>query len=224
MATITAERALPADALFDAIGPAYEAAFAGLETQLASIEWIKKQIQSHKPAKIVDIGCGTGKPVCSELAASGHDVLGIDVSENMLRAAREHVPNARFENVDLRHYNPGAASMDVVTVYFSFLTDLTKDEIRGKIRDVYSWLKPGGVFVYITVPMDCENLEVKWMGRLARVSNFDADATLDVIKDAGFEVVHSDVSKFLPKAVEAGICSADEVWEETHLTVYAKKP
>ena len=84
-----------AEEVFDDISPAYESAFAGLPTQAASIEWVLTQLENKKPARCLDIGCGTGRPVCSELAKAGHSVLGIDVSGVMIADAQKKVPNAK---------------------------------------------------------------------------------------------------------------------------------
>ncbi len=73
--------------LFDSIGPAYEIAFAGLQPQLDSINWILHQIRDQRPANVLDLGCGTGRPVCSAFADAGQDVLGVDISGIMLSDA-----------------------------------------------------------------------------------------------------------------------------------------
>lgn len=45
-------------------------------------------------AAILDIGCGSGWPVATTLAAAGHRVAGIDPSPTLLAAFRRAVPNA----------------------------------------------------------------------------------------------------------------------------------
>lgn len=87
--------------LFDSIGPASETAFANLRPQVESIEWIMQQIQDRKPAKVLDLGCGTGRPVCFAFADAGHDVLGVDVSGVILSDARAKVSKAAFMKADV---------------------------------------------------------------------------------------------------------------------------
>ena len=214
---------LSAEEVFDDIGPAYESAFAGLPTQAASIRWVISELESRKPAECLDIGCGTGRPVCHELAKAGHNVLGIDISTAMIEDARKKVPDARFQKIDLLEYNPDPASFDAITVYFSMIASVTQNQIRQNIKNIYDWLKPGGVFVFGTVPVAGNNLEIKWMGRPVTVSSLEAGEAVDWIQRVGFEVVYHDVSAFTPKAVQASICKEEDVWEEPHLFVYAKK-
>jgi ubiquinone/menaquinone biosynthesis C-methylase UbiE len=207
---------------FDSIGPAYESAFASCEPQAASIQWLLAQLP-NSGCKILDIGCGTGRPVCSTLADAGHDVFGIDVSDGMLQAARSNVKNARFEQIDYRNFEAEKESFDAITVYFSFIAGVTQDDIRDAFKKIYGWLKPGGIFVFATVPVAGNNLEIKWMGRPVVVSSLTAEESVAAIKEAGFEVLDEKQSVFTPKAADAGICKDEDVWEEPHVFVYAKK-
>jgi SAM-dependent methyltransferase len=218
--------ALSAVELFDDVGPAYEKAFADLPEQDASIEWLLSELAAScagGAGQVLDIGCGTGRPVCSRLAAAGHAVLGIDISSEMIKAAREHVSQATFEQVDVRDFQSAPGRFDAVTAYFSLIAGLSQDEIRQTVQRVHAWLKPGGSFILATVPVPVNNIELKWMGRTGVVSSLARDDFVAWIRHVGFDVVHDQDSTFLPKAVEAGICGPDDVWEESHLFVYAKK-
>lgn len=222
------EAHLPAEQLFDDVGAAYEDAFAGLATQAAAISWLVDSLAAAgvKPAKIVDLGCGTGKPTVSTLADAGHDVLGIDISGAMIAAAKARVPNAAFEQADMRGYFAATPkeSLDAATVFFSMIASVTQAEIKEFMASIYGLLKPGGFFVFATVPIAADSIQIKWMGRPVQVSSLSAEEGVEAVKAAGFEVVEHAVSAFTPKAEAAGICSQDEVWEEPHLFVYAKKP
>lgn len=212
-----------AEAVFDSVGPAYESAFAGLESQAASLEWLKTRLTSKKPAKCLDIGCGTGRPVCSELAAAGYDVTGIDISGVMIEDAREKVPDAKFEKMNVKDFNAAPGSFDAITVYFSMIAGFTQNQICECIQRIYTWLKSDGVFVFATVPVAGNNLEIRWMGRQVVVSSLGRDEAVARIKEVGFQVEYSAVSTFTPKAAQAGICEESDVWEESHLFVYATK-
>ena len=216
-----------AEALFDKLNVNYEEAFDGVAGQHNSINWVLSELEAAgiKPAKIVDIGCGTGRPVCERFAAAGHDVLGVDLSSGMIEAARERVPMAKFEKCDVREFNPPAGSYDVVTVFFSLIAGVTQADIRATIARIYGFIKPGGLFVFATVPLDAENADIMWMGQPVRVSSISTDDVLLTIKKAGFEVASQEESKFKPeKAVDVGLCGPEDVWEEDHIFVYAKRP
>ena len=41
---------------------------------------------------------------------------------------------------------------------------MPQDQIREMIRKIYKWLKPGGLFVFGTVPADVEHVLAQWLG------------------------------------------------------------
>ena len=225
-ATTTAPATHNPIVLWDSIGPAYEDAFHGLRTQLTSIDWILSELEksSIEKARTLDIGCGTGRPVCSRLADAGHDAQGIDISPEMIKAAEQRVPNAKFLVADLTSWSPDGEEFDVITAYFSMIASLSQDQIKETIKRIYSWLKPGGLFVFATVPVEANNVEIKWMGRDVVVSGLSPESFGEWFRDVGFEVVKEEESKFTPKGIEAGLTkNSEDVWEEAHLFIYAKK-
>ncbi|KAK4443274.1 Demethylmenaquinone methyltransferase [Podospora aff. communis PSN243] len=213
------------EALFDEMSSKYEAAFSDLESQYDAINWVLSELEPLKPAKIVDVGCGPGKPVCSSFAEAGHDVLGTDISSGMLEEAQKNVPGAKFQKVNTLEFHPPDASFDAVVFMFSLLIDVTKDDIRAAIANMYRIVKPGGVFVYSTVAIEGEKVDIVWMGRPMNVSSLSPEEVVDTIKKVGFEVVKHEEVKYHPvRAPQVGICKEDEVWPEPLLWVYARKP
>ena len=142
----------------------------------------------------------------------------------MIEAARKNVPQASFDQKDIRNFEAADGSYDAITVYFSFLASVTQDDIRDFIKRIYRWLKPGGVFIFGTVWFAGNNVEVRWMGRPTVVSSLSAEDAVISVREAGFDVVKETQSWFTPKAVEAGICKAEDVWEEPHVFGYGRKP
>ena len=43
-------------------------------------------------AKILDLGCGSGRPIAAYLLQHGHQLTGVDSADSMLEMAREHFP------------------------------------------------------------------------------------------------------------------------------------
>jgi SAM-dependent methyltransferase len=65
------------------------------------------------PARALDAACGTGR-VTAQLAAAGHDVLGVDMTPEMLAIARARVPGARFAEGRLEQLPVEDGSFDLV--------------------------------------------------------------------------------------------------------------
>ena len=57
-------------------------------------------IGGFDPISVLDAGCGTGR-VSIELARRGIDVVGVDLDESMLAAARDKAPGIRWVTGDL---------------------------------------------------------------------------------------------------------------------------
>lgn len=202
----------------------YQDAFDRVPLQVRSTEWMISQLPSN--ARVLDVGCGTGKPVCEQLVNAGLDVTGFDITPKMIQIAKEQVPKGKFEVADGRSWVPPAGSepFDGVISCFAFLAAVTQDDIRNFFPRVYSWLRPGGVFVFGTLPFDMESVHIKWMSYDVVGSSLGMDEMFDAIWKAGFTIEKHELEKYLPKGAEVGICKPEEVWEEEHLFICCRKP
>lgn len=137
-----------AETMFDDIASRYESNFAhdiGLNNTL-------DQVLFMLPARsrILDIGCGTGRPVSFRMATAGHEVTGIDISQHMIDIASRQVPGARFEKTDMTIFEP-RTKYDAILAIFS-LFNLSKAQVVAMITKFGQWLRPGGIFVLGTIP------------------------------------------------------------------------
>ncbi|MGH2726676.1 MAG: class I SAM-dependent methyltransferase [Actinomycetota bacterium] len=98
----------------------------------------------------IEIGSGLGR-ICRALSERFDRVLGLDISEEMVRRARELVddPRITFEassGSDLRTVGDGAADLVLTFTVFQHIPDV--GVIEGYVREAGRVLKPGGVFVF----------------------------------------------------------------------------
>ena len=209
---------------FGELGSIYADAFDRIPAQVRSVEWMAAQL--CRGSKVLDVGCGTGRPACEILVNAELDVTGIDITPEVIEIAKSKVPNAKYEVADSRMWEPpnGEASFDGLVSYFAFIAGVGQADIRAFFHRAYNWLRPGGLFVFGTVPVVGENVAIKWLGKDVVVSGLSADHTIASIRDAGFRIEKSETEAYRPKAAEAGICKPEEVWEEEQFFVYAKKP
>lgn len=100
-------------------------------------------------AAALEIGCGMGR-ICLALSERFDQVIGYDISTEMLRKARDLVPD---ERVDFRLTEgsslPGTAdaSVDLVLTFTVFQHIPSVEVIRDYVREAGRVLRPGGVFV-----------------------------------------------------------------------------
>lgn len=90
--------------------------------------------------RTLDVGCGEGR-LARDLAALGHEVVGIDASPTMIAAAREAAPELELDVADAAALPFADASFGLVVAFMS-LQDI--DDLGGAIREAARVLAPGG--------------------------------------------------------------------------------
>ncbi len=113
-------------------------------------ELIDKLIKDYKPQskKILDYGCGTGKHAFI-LAQNGYDIVGLDISAEMLSMARkrcEDSPNVLFESYG---WLSNADKIDVCIAMFDVISYLNSNrEINEFFLKIKHILNPGGLIIF----------------------------------------------------------------------------
>ncbi len=111
---------------------------------------------------VVDLGCGSGRWVAA-LGDAGYDVLGVDLSPDMIRLARKRAPLARFVTGSL--LNTKLPACDAVTaigeiVNYQFDPKHSRAALTRLFRRVHAALRPGGLFVFDVAGPDRVPVEV----------------------------------------------------------------
>jgi SAM-dependent methyltransferase len=126
----------------------HDAGFGDLARDAAStvIELLKRQ--KIKSGLIADLGCGSGI-LAQRLTHAGFDVIGIDVSEAMLKIARRRAPKARFRRMSLFLFDlPSCVAVTAIGESINYLFDSdTSDQLTNFFGRVHRALVPGGIFV-----------------------------------------------------------------------------
>lgn len=131
-----------AEALFNSLGARYEAAF-GMDKELQRfIELVAKTIPPRSIT--LDVGCGTGKPVSHILASAGHEVYGIDISEEMVKIAKSQVPG-KFQVGDMKTYQPSILFDAVFAIRSLF--QMSPCDMCSMVMRFSQWIKVGGYVV-----------------------------------------------------------------------------
>ena len=65
---------------------------------IGECNFVEKEIEYNKATRILDIGCGTGRHSI-ELAKRGYTVVGIDLSESLLKRAKEKSSERKLQIV-----------------------------------------------------------------------------------------------------------------------------
>lgn len=114
------------------------------------------------PSLLLDLGCGTGS-FCIEMAQRGYDIIGIDLSTDMLSCAREKTEK---EGLDILYLNQDMSdfelygTVDAVVCLLDSINYITdKRDVKRMFKRVSNYLNPGGLFVFdINSPYKLENV------------------------------------------------------------------
>jgi SAM-dependent methyltransferase len=170
----------------------------------------------------LDIGCGEGR-LSRDLAALGHNVVGIDSSAKVVAAARELSPGLEFVEADAADLPIEDESADLAVAFMS-LMDI--DDMAGAVREAARVLDSGGRFLAAVVhpinsghELDREHPE----DRLVLAENyFDRRRYRDEIERDGlrmvFESVHWTLEDYFDAILGAGLCveALREIADPTH--------
>lgn len=69
--------------------------------------------------KVLDIGCGSGIPVCKYFADRGFVVTGLDFSKKQIELAKRNVPNATFFQRDMQDLKESEYTVDTVVCLYA---------------------------------------------------------------------------------------------------------
>lgn len=116
-------------------------------SDLRQIGFMLDKVHLRPGQKVLDIGCGNGKMVEYIADVCGVSGDGFDISAVAIEAARRRTAGKEdkltFHAGSINEMQYGEESFDAVlsvdTLYFA-------DDMKGIIREILHWLRPGGYF------------------------------------------------------------------------------
>ena len=98
---------------------------------------------------VLELGCGTGN-MTGRLKACGYDMIGLDISEEMLEIAqnREDADGILYLNQDMREFELYGTVAAVVSVCDTMNYITEPEDLEEVFRLVNNYLDPGGCFIF----------------------------------------------------------------------------
>jgi SAM-dependent methyltransferase len=116
--------------------------FNKIGARIEDIKMAFSYIKKTNP-KTIEIGFGSGRDA-KEIIKYTNDYLGIDLSSEMCKLARQSVPEANFKLADLETYQ-FPKKIDVIFAFASLLHS-DKNSVKDLLGRIYESLGPSGVF------------------------------------------------------------------------------
>jgi len=108
------------------------------------VAWAAGDLDLHPGALVLDLACGNGRHAAA-LAASGHGVVGIDLSRDLLAAAHARGDGVRYVRADMRRIPLRSGSIDATLSLFTsfgYFDDEADD--RRVLHEIARVTRPGG--------------------------------------------------------------------------------
>jgi SAM-dependent methyltransferase len=157
------------------------------------LEWVRDlDSRLRDGSDVLELGCGRGVPATRELARR-HRVTGVDISAVQVELARHHVPEASFVHADAVELEVAPASLDAIVALHLF-GHIPAREQPELIRNVGSWLRPGGFLLATVGAGDAqEDVDEDWLGAPMFFASLESDAYLVLLDQAGFELLRHEI-------------------------------
>lgn len=139
------------------------------------------EAQGAAPKLVLDLACGTGS-LTRILAKKGYDMIGVDISAEMLSVARQKDAGILFLQQDMRNFELYGTVDAIICACDSinYLADPT--DLEAVFRHVENYLNPGGLFIFDI------NTEYKYENILADNAFAHADDDAAYIWDNFYDV------------------------------------
>lgn len=135
---------------------------------------------------ILDLGCGAGEPIATDLAARGFAITGVDTSGPLLDRARSRLPAATFLEADMRTLALGRRFHGIVA-WDSFF-HLTPDDQRRMFRVFADHAEAQAALLFTSGPRAGEAIGM-FEGEPLYHASLDPDDYRALLDEAGFAVV-----------------------------------
>jgi ubiquinone/menaquinone biosynthesis C-methylase UbiE len=140
---------------------------------------------------ILDLGCGSGRPIAQYFLQKGYRVKGIDGSVAMVDMAKKYVPEIEPEVQDMRNLVLKAKFNGILMWHSSF--HLPAEDQRRLIAKLPDFLNAQGRLMFTSGPHCAES----WgdnNGEQLYHASLSQEEYREILTDAGFKVLSLDVS------------------------------
>ncbi|MFC4359948.1 class I SAM-dependent methyltransferase [Halobium salinum] len=155
-----------------------------------SVEILEAFLDSlSDPQRVLDAGCGHGRPVLTRMAGST-DAVGLDFSRGQLDLAREAAPAADLLQGDMTALPLDDDSVDAVVACWS-LIHVPMDDHGRVVGEVARVLRPGGRVLLCEGRGEWDGANPDWLDTDVGMewNMAGEEATRDHLREAGFRVV-----------------------------------
>jgi len=181
--------------------------FADRSAQLRERKYLDLTLESLPVgAAVLDLGCGTGRPLAEELMRRGYVVTGVDGSARMLEIAQRVLPgarliHARIEQVEFEDEFSAA-------IVWDSLFHVPRDRHAAVYAKLARWILPGGRLLLSSGGTEHAGFTSEMHGETFFYSSWSPSTVVQLLEQAGFTVE---------------LCEVDQPESRGHVAIVARR-
>ncbi|HUS00832.1 MAG TPA: class I SAM-dependent methyltransferase [Chitinophagaceae bacterium] len=140
--------------------------------------------------KLIDLGCGPGQTTKFIADQELTDIVGIDISDEMINVARSINPHLQFETGDILRLGYPDNTFGSAVAFYS-IVHFTHEQVRSAFKEVKRVLKEDGQFLFsFHVGEDVVHLD-EFLEHKVSIDFyfFDTVKVIELATEMGFEII-----------------------------------
>jgi 2-polyprenyl-3-methyl-5-hydroxy-6-metoxy-1,4-benzoquinol methylase len=149
------------------------------------------------PSPILDLGCGTGRPIGEYLLSRGYSLTGIDQAANLLQFARSRFPQARWIESRIEDLEDVAGSEQFAGIIcWDALFHIERSAHAAILRTMAALLRPNGRIMLTIGGSDHPAFTDTMFGQPFFYDSHPPEIVVQIIEQIGFQII---AAEFLDK-------------------------
>lgn len=171
---------------------------------LKYLEILNSYLNPH--STILDIGCGSGRPVDEYFIKHGHKIVGIDISDEQIKLAKSNFPGQKFLVRDMDNLAANEYQVDAVVSFYAIF-HIPREKHEELFKKLRTYL-PTGRYLLVTMGFSEWEGTEDFHGTQMHWSHFSHEKNTEIVANSGFEIVLDEI---------------DASGDERHQVIVAKK-
>ena len=159
----------------------------------------------EKGASILDVGCGSGKPIAAYLLSKGFDVHGIDISAKQIEHAKHIISKDKLFVADIFSFST-TITFDAIICWCTIF-HIHANQHPEALKKLHSLLKPKGILLItfadtsiepegtdLTI-IDEHTIESEMFGERFYHSGNPALINSQLVKSTGFKIISDKIDQ-----------------------------
>lgn len=153
------------------------------------VVWLERfSVGLAKGAAVLDLGCGSGRPIAETLVSRGFSLTGVDASPGLIDLCRARFPDHDWRTADMRGLDLGRTFDGLVAWHCLF--HLTPGDQRAMFPVFNRHVAPGGVLMFTSGDTAGESVG-EWRGEPLYHASLTPGDYRGALDEAGFDLVDS---------------------------------